>query len=70
MRHLHYVNFEMDNAKHSNKRWTIQTYFHYRNKYNVDHESTTINQVMEEYARNLPLKFVMAMYKANNLPVG
>lgn len=69
MKHLSYINFELDNNKHSNKKWTIQTYYHFKSRFNIDNDNTTINAILDEYARNLPLKFVIIMYKVSNLEV-
>lgn len=69
MKYLQYANFELDNNKHSIKKYTIETYFYFKDKYAVDSESDIFNEILDEYARNLPLKFILVMNKTNNLEV-
>lgn len=69
MKHLRYINFGLDNAKHSLKKSTVQTYYYLKYSYDISTDNSTINEIIDDYARNMPLKFVMTMYRVNNLEV-
>ena len=69
LKHLRYVNFELDDARHSTKKCTIKTYYHLQRKYGVHGDNQAIGDVLDEYARNSPLKFVALMYKVGDLEV-